>query len=80
MVRDAKKRLRALERKAPAVNGAGFDQLMALARAGRLDNADLTRLTDEQLWWLVVQEPIALPPDEQLERRLREVAGGGSQG
>lgn len=77
MVRDAERRLRALERKAPVVNGTGFDQLMALARVGRLDNADLTRLTDEQLWWLVAQEPVALPPSDQLERILREVIDNG---
>ena len=77
MVRDAERRLRALERKAPAVDGAGFDQLMALAGAGRLDNADLTRLTDEQLWWLVAQEPVPLPPSDQLEHILREVIDNG---
>jgi len=77
MIRDAERRLRVLERKAPPVEGAGFDQIMALARAGRLDNADLTRLTDEQLWWLVAQEPVALPPSDQLERILRGVIDNG---
>ena len=67
------RRIRALEGSQRATKGAEFDHLMALARAGRLDGADLARLSDEQLWWLVAQEPIALPPDEQLERKLREV-------
>lgn len=73
MLKGVDRRLRALEGSQRATKGAEFDQLMALARAGRLDEADLARLTDEQLWWLVAQEPIALPPDEQLERKLREV-------
>ena len=73
MLKDVDRRLRALEGSQRATKGAEFDHLMALARAGRLDGADLARLSDEQLWWLVAQEPIALPPDEQLERKLREV-------
>ena len=71
-MKDVDRRLRALEGSQRATKGAEFDHLMALARAGRLDGADLARLSDEQLWWLVAQEPIALPPDEQLERKLRE--------
>lgn len=74
MVRNADRRLRALERKAPATNQAEFDRLMLLASSGQLGQADLSRLSDEQLWWLVAQEPVALPPDEQLERILREAA------
>ena len=67
------RRIRALEGSQRATKGAEFDRLMALARTGQLDTTDLARLSDEQLWWLVAQEPIALPPDEQLERKLREV-------
>jgi hypothetical protein len=73
MLKDVNRRLRALEGSQRATKGAEFDHLMALARAGQLDEADLARLSDEQLWWLVAQEPIALPPNEQLERKLREV-------
>lgn len=74
MLKDTDRRLRALEGGPQATKGAEFDRLMALARAGRLDEADLARLTDEQLWWLVAQEPVALPPDEQLEQIVREAA------
>ena len=74
MVRNANRRLRALERKAPATSQAEFDRLMLLASSGQLGQADLSKLSDEQLWWLVAQEPVALPPDEQLERILREAA------
>jgi hypothetical protein len=73
MLKGVDRRIRALAGSQRATKGAEFDHLMALARAGRLDGADLARLSDEQLWWLVAQEPIALPPDEQLERKLREV-------
>ena len=73
MLKGVDRRIRALEGSQRATKGAEFDHLMALARAGRLDGADLARLSDEQLWWLVAQEPIALPPDEQLERKLRAV-------
>ena len=74
MVRDADRRLRALESKAPATKQAEFDRLMLLASSGQLKQADLSKLSDEQLWWLVAQEPVTLPPTEQLERILREVA------
>lgn len=74
MLKGTDRRLRALEGSRQATKGAEFDRLMGLARAGRLDEADLARLTDEQLWWLVAQEPVALPPDEQLEQVLRGVA------
>ena len=47
---------------------------MLLASSGQLKQADLSKLSDEQLWWLVAQEPVTLPPTEQLERILREVA------
>jgi hypothetical protein len=73
MLKGVDRRLRALEGGQRATKGAEFDRLMALARTGQLDTTDLARLSDEQLWWLVAQEPIALPPDEQLERKLREV-------
>jgi len=74
MLKDVDRRLRALEGKQRATKGAEFAQLMAMASSGQLDTAEaLARLSDEQLWWLVAQEPIALPPDEQLERKLREV-------
>ncbi len=74
------RRLRALEGSQRATKGAGFDRLMALARTGQLDTTDLARLSDEQLWWLVAQEPVALPPDEQLDQWLREAASSGGQG
>jgi len=74
MVRDADRRLRALESKSPATKQAEFDRLMLLASSGQLKQADLSKLSDEQLWWLVAQEPVTLPPTEQLERILREVA------
>jgi len=74
MLKDVDRRLRALEGNQRATKGAEFAQLMAMASSGQLDTAEaLARLSDEQLWWLVAQEPIALPPDEQLERKLREV-------
>ena len=73
-MKDVDRRLRALEGKRRVTKGAEFAQLMAMASSGQLDTAEaLARLSDEQLWWLVAQEPIALPPDEQLERKLREV-------
>ena len=72
-MKDVDRRLRALEGNQRATKGAEFTQLMAMASSGQLDTADMARLSDEQLWWLVAQEPIALPPDEQLERKLREV-------
>ena len=59
MVRNANRRLRALERKAPATSQAEFDRLMLLASSGQLGQADLSNLSDEQLWWLVAQEPVA---------------------
>lgn len=80
MLRGADRRLRALESGQRATKGAGFDRLMALVSSGKLTESDLQRLTDEQLWWLVAQEPVALPPAEQLEQRLREVATNGGQG
>ena len=73
MLKDVDRRLRALEGNQRATKGAEFARLMAMASSGQLDTADLARLSDEQLWWLVAQEPIALLPDEQLERKLREV-------
>ena len=74
MLKDVDRRLRALEGKQRTTKGAEFAQLMAMASSGQLDTAEArARLSDEQLWWLVAQEPIALPPDEQLERKLREV-------
>ena len=72
-MKDVDRRLRALEGNQRATKGAEFAQLMVMASSGQLDTADMARLSDEQLWWLVAQEPIALPPDEQLERKLREV-------
>ena len=80
MLKGVNRRIRALEGSQRATKGAEFDHLMALARAGRLDGADLARLSDEQLWWLVAQEPIALPPDEQLDQWLREAANSDGQG
>ena len=79
-MKDVDRRLRALEGKQRATKGAEFAQLMAMASSGRLDGADLARLSDEQLWWLVAQEPIALPPDEQLDQWLREAANSDGQG
>ena len=74
MLKDVDRRLRALEGKQRVTKGAEFAQLMAMDSSGQIDTAEaLARLSDEQLWWLVAQEPIALPPDEQLERKLREV-------
>ena len=75
MAHDANRRLRALERKAPATNQAEFERLMLLAKSGQLEQADLSRLSDEQVWWLVAQAPVAVPPDEQLERIAKEVSG-----
>ena len=77
MLKDVDRRLRALEGSQRATKGAEFDHLMGLARAGRLDGADLARLSDEQLWWLVAQEPIPLPPSDQLEHILREMNDNG---
>lgn len=80
MLKGVDRRLRALEGSQRATKGAEFDRLMALARTGQLDTTDLARLSDEQLWWLVAQEPVALPPDEQLDQWLREAASSGGQG
>ena len=80
MLKDVDRRLRALEGNQRATKGAEFAQLMAMASSGQLDTADLARLSDEQLWWLVAQEPIALPPDEQLAQWLREAASSDGQG
>ena len=80
-MKDVDRRLRALEGKQRATKGAEFAQLMAMASSGQLDTAEaLARLSDEQLWWLVAQEPIALPPDEQLDQWLREAANSDGQG
>lgn len=79
-MRDAERRLRALERSPAASLLAGYERLMAAASSGQLKESELQRLTDEQLWWLVANEPVTLPPAEQLEQRLREVATSGGQG
>ena len=79
-MRDAEKRLRALERSPAATKQARYDRLMAAASSGQLKESELQRLTDEQLWWLVANEPVTSPPAEQLEQRLREVATSGGQG
>jgi len=81
MLKGVDRRLRALEGSQRATKGAEFAQLMAMASSGQLDTAEaLARLSDEQLWWLVAQEPIALPPDEQLDQWLREAASSDGQG
>ena len=69
-MQDTERRLRALERAPVATRWASYDRLMTAASSGQLKESDLQRLTDEQLWWLVANEP---------EQRLREVASSGSR-
>lgn len=76
---DTERRLRALERAPAATRWAKYDRLTA-ASSGQLTESDLQQLTDEQVWWLVANEPVTLPPARQPEPGLRGVATSGGQG
>lgn len=58
MAKDLDRRLKALERQvATSSNEAELERLLALARAGQLGSADLSRMTDRQVCLLILSEP-----------------------
>ena len=68
MAKDLDRRLKALERQvATSGSEAEFERLLALARVGQLGSADLSRMTDQQVWALVCAEPFPLPEGEALD-------------
>lgn len=76
-MKQIRRRLRALE--AAGQGGASIDHLLALARAGKLAAADLDRLSDEQLWWIVADDSIPMPAEAELDHVLKEVVGNHEQ-
>ena len=68
MAKDLDRRLKALERQvATSGSEAEFERLLAPARVGQLGSADLSRMTDQQVWALVCAEPLPLREGEVLE-------------
>ena len=68
--------MQAIERRQGA---ASVDHLLTLARAGKLTAADLDRLSDEQLWWIVAEDYIPMPAEAGLDHVLKEVVGSHEQ-
>jgi hypothetical protein len=65
MAKAIEHRLRALEQHlSEQLTCMKYEQLMASANAGLLKDANFSKLTDEQLWWLIAgrEEPI---PDQE---------------
>lgn len=60
MTKDVARRLKLLEHKVPTIKKAELKRILELGRSGKLDTANLSELTEEQLWWLAAQEPMEL--------------------
>jgi hypothetical protein len=73
--------MKQFERRLQALEGqrnSNCEQLLAQVRAGKLADADLKRLSDEELWWIVAGECVPMPPDSEVERILEQVLSGAT--